>query len=57
MDIKDRKVKMIEYLKVKLDEQDWHGVSDAANDLRELEIEAKMQCKCGKTNCAGSQAV
>jgi hypothetical protein len=28
---------LIEYLKVKVDVGDWHGVSDAANDLRVLE--------------------
>lgn len=28
---------LIEYLKVKVEERDWHGVSDAANDLREIE--------------------
>ena len=25
------------YLKMKVREQDWHGVADAANDLRELD--------------------
>ena len=28
---------LISYLKVKTNECDWHGVSDAANDLRVLE--------------------
>lgn len=28
---------LIDYLKVKVAEADWHGVSDAANDLRVLE--------------------
>jgi hypothetical protein len=28
---------LIDYLKVKTEEADWHGVSDAANDLRVLE--------------------
>lgn len=28
---------LIAYLKCKVKEGDWHGVSDAANDLRELE--------------------
>jgi hypothetical protein len=28
---------MIDYLKLKLDQRDWHGVSDAANDLRVME--------------------
>ncbi len=28
---------LIEYLQIKVLVRDWHGVSDAANDLRELE--------------------
>lgn len=28
---------LIEYLRMKVEEADWHGVSDAANDLRVLE--------------------
>jgi len=32
---------LIEYLKAKADAEDWHGVSDAANDLRELDAELK----------------
>ena len=28
---------LIEYLKAKVELADWHGVSDAANDLRVLE--------------------
>ena len=27
---------MVEYCKMKVDQGDWHGVSDAANDIREL---------------------
>lgn len=27
---------MTEYLKLKLEQQDWHGVADAAMDIREL---------------------
>jgi hypothetical protein len=30
---------LIAYLKVKVEAHDWHGVSDAANDLRVLEAE------------------
>lgn len=29
--------RLIEYLEAKVAAADWHGVSDAANDLRELE--------------------
>ena len=32
---------LVAYLEAKTREQDWHGVSDAANDLRELEAELK----------------
>lgn len=28
---------LIEYLKLKVNEEDWHGVADAAMDLRELD--------------------
>lgn len=28
---------MVAYLRCRLDEWDWHGVQDAASDLRELE--------------------
>ena len=30
---------LVAYLKAKVDIQDWHGVSDAANDLRVLEAQ------------------
>lgn len=29
--------RLIDYLLMKVEGNDWHGVSDAANDLRELE--------------------
>lgn len=32
---------MISYLRTKMDEHDWHGVCDAANDIRV--IEAKLE--------------
>ena len=31
---------LVQYLLVKVQERDWHGVSDAANDLRVLEASA-----------------
>lgn len=34
---------MIEYLKIKVEERDWHGVCDASNDLRELEVEKRIR--------------
>jgi hypothetical protein len=30
---------LIEYMQVMIARRDWHGVSDAANDIRELEAE------------------
>ena len=30
---------LIEYMHVMICRRDWHGVSDAANDIRELEAE------------------
>ncbi len=32
---------LIQYLKMKVEERDWHAVADAAMDLRELEVEIK----------------
>lgn len=45
-----RRATLIQYLKVKADQADWHGVSDAANDLRVLEAEhlAESQRALGK---------
>lgn len=37
MDYIERHHIYVVYLKMKVDEGDWHGVCDAANDLRELE--------------------
>lgn len=36
---------LIAYLKAKIEISDWHGVSDAANDLRELEA-TQRALKC-----------
>lgn len=32
---------LIDYLRTKVEEADWHGVSDAANDLRVLEAKGE----------------
>jgi hypothetical protein len=32
---------MVEYLKLKMEEEDWHGVQDAGSDLRDIESEIK----------------
>jgi len=31
---------LITYLKVKLEERDWHAISDCANDIRVLEAQS-----------------
>lgn len=33
---------MVEYLRMRLELGDWHGVMDAAADLRELEAERRV---------------
>lgn len=37
---KQREALMV-YLRAKVDAEDWHAVSDAANDLREVEAELR----------------
>lgn len=32
----EQKLGMVEYLKLKLLQEDWHGVADAAMDIREI---------------------
>lgn len=34
---------LVRYLHVKVAAEDWHGVSDAANDLRELDAELRAR--------------
>lgn len=36
----DREI-LIAYLSMKAKQEDWHGVSDAANDLREMDAREK----------------
>ena len=36
----DREI-LIDYLLMKAQQEDWHGVSDAANDLREMDASGK----------------
>ena len=38
-----RKEVMIDYMRVKIQEEDWHGVSDAAMDIREMETEMRIR--------------
>ncbi len=42
---------MVQYLLMKVDEQDWHGVSDAANDLRELEADHYARLSVSSDHC------
>jgi len=42
MVLEAKKKNYIYYLKEKLEEEDWHGVSDAANDLREITVALTM---------------
>ena len=37
-----RRVKLIEYMKMKIEEEDWHGVQDAGSDLREIDAKLSM---------------
>lgn len=37
--LEQRKAQMVQYLLLKVDEQDWHGVADAAMDIRDIESE------------------
>ena len=39
--LRSHRAKMIDYLQLKLEQEDWHGVADAAMDLRE--IDAKIE--------------
>lgn len=38
-EIEDRRRLMREYLQMKVEEEDWHGVQDAGSDLRDIEAE------------------
>jgi hypothetical protein len=45
-DFKDPEIQreiLIDYLHVMIARSDWHGVSDVANDLRELEAERRAK--------------
>lgn len=43
MTFEERKIIMTSYLQLKIFEEDWHGVADAAMDLRNLETEIKSR--------------
>lgn len=40
--LQKRKLGMVDYLRLKIEEEDWHGVADAAMDIREIEAELKV---------------
>lgn len=46
MTLEEQHATLIRYLEAKLAARDWHGVSDAANDLRELEATMKAISAC-----------
>lgn len=37
--LEERKEMMVKYMKLKMQEEDWHGVADAAMDIRDIEAE------------------
>lgn len=41
MNYTERHAAIVTYMQAKIAEKDWHGVSDAANDLREIEAEER----------------
>lgn len=43
MTTQEKKDLLVKYLLLKVEEQDWHGVADAAMDLREIEIELQLE--------------
>lgn len=45
MTLEEQRAALITYLKAKLEQCDWHGVSDAANDLRVLEAQIVFHVK------------
>jgi len=38
----ERRNQLINYLKMKVDDEDWHAVADACMDLREVEAKLSM---------------
>jgi len=41
-DLETQIEKLVDYIHLKIEQADWHGVSDAANDIRELEAQLKL---------------
>jgi len=40
--LQDFKTRMIDYLKLKVEQSDWHGVADAAMDIREIDAKIAL---------------
>lgn len=57
MNPKDKHQTLVKYLKVKTTEGDWHGVSDAANDLRVLEAQQPTSSHTYECSCADCDKV
>jgi hypothetical protein len=45
--LKEELTLMEQYLKLKLAQRDWHGVADAAMDIREIEAQLKVLAQHG----------
>ena len=43
MNFEEKRKALVEYMRLKIDEGDWHAVSDCANDLRVLEAYHSIQ--------------
>lgn len=41
MTLSEQRKVLVDYLRMKVEAEDWHGVSDAANDLREIDAELR----------------
>jgi len=41
-ELREHRALLISYLLAKVKINDWHGVSDAANDLREIDVELRV---------------
>ena len=33
---------LVDYIRLKIEQSDWHGISDAANDIRVIEAQIKV---------------
>lgn len=49
VDLHNKRILMKNYLQLKVDEEDWHGVQDAASDLRDIDVEITTLEKVAKS--------